>query len=88
MYANPLFLKSCSAKMFLPFIKEHFPHLYESYQVRYKDGAFVSPAYRKRLSAVMDKLAHKHGMPDGEERRKKRAMPVRELPGEQIRLFG
>ncbi len=88
IFTNPLFLKPCSAKVFLPFVKEHFPYLYDSYQVRYKDGAFVSPAYRKRLTLVMDKLCHKHGMPDGAERRKKRAMPVRELPGEQIKLFG
>src|SRR5438270_7854146 len=59
MYTNPLFLKSCSAKMFMPFVKEHFPHLYDSYQARYKDGAFVSAAYRKRLSAMMDTLARK-----------------------------
>jgi DNA repair photolyase len=87
MYTNPLFLKPCSAKMFLPFVKEHFPHLYASYEARYKDDAYVSAGYRKRLTTIMDKLARKHGMPDGEERRKKRATPVPQ-PGEQIRLFG
>src|SRR3954466_8489185 len=59
MYTNPLFLKSCSAKMFLPFVKEHFPHLYSSYEARYKDDAYVSPAYRKRLNLIIDKLARK-----------------------------
>ena len=87
LYTNPLFLKPCSAKMFLPFVREHFPHLYVSYEARYKDDAYVSAAYRKRLSTIMEKLARKHGMPDGEERRKKRAVPVPK-PGEQIRLFG
>src|SRR5207302_8834421 len=37
LYTNPLFLKPCSAKMFLPFVKEHFPHLYASYDARYKN---------------------------------------------------
>jgi DNA repair photolyase len=86
MYTNPLFLKPCSAKMFMPFVKEHFPHLYPCYQARYKDDAYVSAAYRKRLSTIMDKLARKHGMPDGEERRKKRAAATPK-PGEQIKLF-
>jgi DNA repair photolyase len=27
IYANPLFLKPCSAAVFLPFLKEHFPNL-------------------------------------------------------------
>ena len=75
-------------EVFLPFVKEHFPHLYGSYEARYKNDAYVSPAYRKRLSSIVDKLARKHGMPDGDERRKKRATPVPPKPGEQIRLFG
>jgi DNA repair photolyase len=88
LYSNPLFLKPCSAKIFLPFVKEHFPHLYPSYQIRYQENAFVSPAYRKRLRLIMDKLARKHRMPDGEERRKKRAASVSSpKPGEQIKLF-
>ena len=88
LYTNPLFLKPCSAKIFLPFVKEHFPHLYASYTVRYQDNAFVSPTYRKRLRTVMDRLARKHGMPDGAERRKKRVASVNApRPGEQIKLF-
>lgn len=86
LYANPLFLKPCSAKMFLPFVKEYFPHLYDGYETRYKNDAYVSSAYRKRISGIMDKLAHKYGLPDASARRKKRAQPAMR-PDEQYRLF-
>ena len=45
IYANPLFLKPCSAAVFLPFLEKEFPHLVDSYQQRYKDRAFLPKAY-------------------------------------------
>jgi DNA repair photolyase len=89
VYANPLFLKSCAAKMFLPFVEEHFPQLLASYQARYKDNAYVSPAYRKRIAELMNKFARKYGLPDGEERlRRREANRERSQPsGEQLKLF-
>ncbi len=32
IYANPLFLKPCSAKVFLPFLEQEFPQLVEDYR--------------------------------------------------------
>src|SRR5450755_4049282 len=37
IYANPLFLKPCSASVFLPFLEKEFPHLADSYRKRYGD---------------------------------------------------
>ncbi len=62
VYANALFLKPCSASVFLPFLEKEFPELVESYRKRYERGAFVSKAYRERLSAVMSALRKKYGM--------------------------
>jgi DNA repair photolyase len=62
VYANALFLKPCSAAVFLPFLEKEFPHLVEAYRKRYEGHAFVSKAYRERLSAVMAALRKKHGM--------------------------
>src|SRR3954466_10080486 len=73
VYANPLFLKDCAAKMFLPFLEQHFPHLVTAYQNRYGKDAYVSPIYRKRIAEMMNKFAHKYRLPDGEERRRTRA---------------
>ena len=53
VFANALFLKPCSAAVFLPFIEKNFPHLVENYRTRYQKQAFVGPAYGKRLSEMI-----------------------------------
>jgi DNA repair photolyase len=62
IYANPLFLKPCSAAVFLPFLKEHFPQLLSEYERRFKDKAFLPAAYRKRISELFGKLRMKYGI--------------------------
>jgi|SRR5450432_1422354 DNA repair photolyase len=62
IYANPLFLKPCSAAVFLPFVKEHFPQLVADYDRRFKDRAFLPQAYRKRISELMARLREKYGL--------------------------
>jgi DNA repair photolyase len=60
VFANPLFLKPCSAAVFLPFLAQHFPHLVENYRRRYQDRAFLPSAYAKRLSQLIARLREKH----------------------------
>jgi len=60
VFANPLFLKPCSAAVFLPFLEQNFPHLVENYRQRYQDRAFLPPAYAKRLSDLVKSLRQKH----------------------------
>lgn len=62
IYANSLFLKPCSAAVFMPFLEKEFPHLVESYRQRFAEKAFLSPAYRKRLSELMAQLRKKYGI--------------------------
>jgi len=62
IYANPLFLKPCSASVFLPFLEKEFPHLADSYRKRYGDHAFVGKVYRQRLSDLMVALRKKYGI--------------------------
>ena len=62
IYANPLFLKPCSAAVFLPFLKEHFPKLVPEYEQRFKDRAFLPAAYRKRISELIANFRVKHGI--------------------------
>src|SRR5579872_7541426 len=88
VYANPLFLKPCSAAVFLPFLEKEFPQLVESYRQRYKDRAFLSSSYRKRLSQLMKRLRQKHGIPSDYDRYSQRSHPVAEPePDEQMKLF-
>ena len=86
VYANPLFLKPCSASIFLPFLDKEFPHLVEGYRRRYQDKAFLPAAYGKRLSELMRKLRQKHGIGREFGRRSERAHPVQ--AEEQMELFG
>lgn len=60
VFANPLFLKPCSAAVFLPFLEQNFPHLAENYRQRYQDRAFLPPAYGKRLSQLVGRLKEKY----------------------------
>ena len=60
VFANPLFLKPCSAAVFLPFVKENFPHLAANYRQRYQDRAFLPPSYGKRLGQLIGKLKEKY----------------------------
>jgi DNA repair photolyase len=60
VFANPLFLKPCSAAVFLPFLEQNFPHMAESYQQRYHDRAFLPSAYGKRLSQLVARLKEKY----------------------------
>ena len=60
VFANPLFLRPCSAAVFLPFLEHNFPHLVASYRQRYQDRAFLPAAYGKRLSQLIARLREKY----------------------------
>jgi DNA repair photolyase len=60
--AQPLFLKPCSKAIYLEFIREHFPQLEDLYRQRFSTEAFVSEAYRKRISELVEAISKKHGL--------------------------
>ena len=62
LFANPLFLKPCSAAVFLPFLEQNFPHLIENYRQRYAGRAFLPPAYGKRLAQLITCFKQKYGI--------------------------
>ena len=62
IFANPLFLKPCSAAVFMPFLEKEFPQLVESYRKRYGDRAYLPESYPKRISQLMVRLREKYGM--------------------------
>ena len=85
IFANPLFLKPCSAAVFLPFLQKEFPHLVESYRQRFQTRAFLPNAYRKRISELMATLRKKHGIVNAFERYAERTHPVPDQ--QQLSLF-
>ena len=62
IFANPLFLKPCSAAVFMPFLEKEFPQLAAGYRQRYKDRAFLPKSYGKRISQLMARLREKYGI--------------------------
>jgi DNA repair photolyase len=86
IFANPLFLKPCSAAVFMPFLEKEFPQLAQSYKERYQGRAFVTEPYRERLAELMQRLREKHGMGNRYERYRRQAMP-QTSGGVQLGLF-
>lgn len=89
VFANPLFLKPCSAAIFLPFLEQNFPCLADNYRQRYHDRAFLPPAYAKRLSQLVHRLREKYKIARadrGERRAYATKWPVQGFD-EQMNLF-
>ena len=85
VYANALFLKPCSAAVFMPFLEEQFPRLVEVYRARYRERAFLPKGYAERLSKLMAALRQKCGFTSKHARSSERAHPA--YAGEQMGLF-
>jgi len=89
LWAGPLFLKPCSAAVFLPFLSENFPHLVENYRQRYQDRAFLPPAYGKRLTQLVARFRQKYGI--GRDNRREQPAFATKWPvqgfEEQLDLF-
>jgi len=86
IFANPLFLKPCSAAVFMPFLEEHFPALAERYRTRYADRAFLPKVYGQRLSQLMAALRRKYGIGGEFGRRSHATHALEDDP--QLGLFG
>jgi DNA repair photolyase len=86
IFANPLFLKPCSAAVFMPFLEKEFPQLAGNYRERYAGRAFVTEPYRKRLAELMEKLREKHGMGNRYERYQRQSQASAKIES-QLGLF-
>jgi DNA repair photolyase len=86
VFANPLFLKPCSAAVFLPFLEQNFPHLVKNYRERYHDRAFLPPAYGKRLGQLIARFREEYKLGRREHATYPTKWPVQAF-GEQLELF-
>jgi len=87
IYANPLFLKPCSAAVFMPFLEKEFPELVKIYEQRYKDRAFLPASYGKHLSQLMARLREKYGIQSKYDRYSKKSHPTATDDIGQMSLF-
>jgi len=86
IHPNPLFLKPCSAAVFLPFLAENFPALVEFYRKRYADRAFLPKGYGERLSELMAVFRKKYGV-DRNDAKRRSSVNAMEERDQQLRLF-
>jgi DNA repair photolyase len=89
VFANSLFLKPCSLKVFLPFVEEKFPHLLSLYRQRYSQRAYLPAQYSSRVSKLVKRFCEKHGIKGqrGLERTNLRFSDVKEHKADQLKLF-
>ncbi|MGC2173354.1 MAG: radical SAM protein [Candidatus Sulfotelmatobacter sp.] len=88
IFAGPLFLKPCSAAVFLPFLEQHFPQLVENYRQRYQDRSFLPPSYGKRIAQLIARFRQKYGIARDDPRRENRANTwLVQTFAEQLTLF-
>ena len=87
VHVNPLFLKPCSEKVFMPFLEEKFPRLVSMYRERYANRAYLPAEYHKRLAALVKKYRERYkiGLPD---RRPPQRAAGAAAPLQQLGLFG
>jgi DNA repair photolyase len=71
IFAGPLFLKPCSAAVFLPFIEQQFPQLVENYRQRYRGRSFLPASYGKGISDLIVRFREKYGIKRADPRRER-----------------
>jgi DNA repair photolyase len=86
IFAGPLFLKPCSAAVFLPFLEKQFPDLVANYKRRYQGRAFLPDSYSKPLAKLVERLREKYGL-SRDPRRHPSIIPKMHTDGEQMDLF-
>jgi len=60
--AAPLFLKPCSAQVFLPFVEEQFPHLARRYRERFEKSAYLRGHYPEMIAERVERIRVRHGL--------------------------
>jgi DNA repair photolyase len=85
IFAGPLFLKPCSAAVFLPFLEKQFPHLVANYKRRYEGRAFLPSSYAKPLQKLVERYRQKYGI--GNSRHSQEIIPKMHATGKQLDLF-
>jgi DNA repair photolyase len=89
IFAGPLFLKPCSAAVFLPFLEQHFPQLVENYRALYHERSFLPSSYGKRIAQLIATFRQKYGIQRADPRGASALtsdLPTQVL-GEQLPLF-
>jgi DNA repair photolyase len=80
--AAPLFLQPCAAKVFLPFLEEHFPHLVRRYRERFEKNAYLKGHYPEMIAERVERIRARHNL--AARREPESPEP---FPDDQLELF-
>jgi DNA repair photolyase len=79
--ASPLFLKPCSAQVFLPFLAERFPHLVRRYRERYEKDPYLKGHYPDMIRERVQRIRARYRVePRDAEYRPEDWQPEPQLP--------
>ena len=87
VFANPLFLKPCAERVFMPFLQQHFPKLVSAYQKRFTGKAFLPREYQQRITALMRKYREKWGVGERFSEEGSNSRTGKNAPNPQLALF-
>jgi len=80
--AAPLFLKPCSAQVFLPFLEERFPHLVRRYRERFEKAAYLKGHYPEMVAERVGRIRARYKLAQGQPPE----WPA-QFPDDQLDLF-
>ena len=60
--AAPLFLKPCSAQVFLPFVEQRFPHLARRYRERFEKSAYLKGHYPQMIAERVERIRARYNL--------------------------
>jgi DNA repair photolyase len=78
-WSGVLFLMPSSAKQFVPFIREKFPHLADQYERWYRKNGYAPEEYRKKAAERVARIRKKFGFMARPGYELERAMPRAQL---------
>jgi DNA repair photolyase len=84
LWAQPLFLKDCARKVFLPWMEQEYPALLGKYRAWYDREAYLRGPYVEWLKTRVEGVRRRHGLSD----RAANYRPPGWLGPSQMRLFG
>ena len=84
MWAQPLFLKDCARKVFMPWLEREYPALLGKYRAWYNREAYLRGPYVEMIKTRVELVRGRHGL----DERPSSYRPPNWLGPKQMRLFG
>lgn len=85
LHSSVVFLMPCAQVHFFPFLKTHFPKLFQRYKEVFSRSAFLSKDYQREVQAKVEDLKKKYAIPPSSTLETKTVSPYEDF-GRQLDL--